>query len=284
MKQFLKLYQNAEKGQALPLVLMLLAIGSLVIVSSVNYATTSLKASQIFMEDTRGQYAASAGVDLVIWALGREQEPDEMISDNVNGLVVEMETVFEGTYTVHLDDLIEPEEGVHYDWLVLDHDVVSVGGSTADYTITIERAEEAVGVIRLIEVGVLLPQNYTYIAGSAALFPDNLTNDDPDEEGLTESGAEWLKWLWNPGQGPSITGNHTQGFQIDGSGGFGGSYCWAVAQSNDVGTIGEITGELYTINSVARSPDDGRSIVGIKAEVLEMAGEIFIFTWEITSY
>jgi len=279
MKKFLKLLHNSEKGQALALVLAFLALGSLVVVVSVNYSTTALKATKNTIEDVRGMYAAEAGVELVIWGLRQEYEPEESVSDNVNGLSVEMETVFEGIFTVYLDDLIEPEPGVHYDWLVLESNVVLVGGSTANYTLSIDRTEEASGTIRLIEVGVKLPSNYEYVDGSPGLFPDNLSNDDPDEEGVTEGGDEWVRWLWNPGQGPQITGNHTHGFYIDGFGSFGGSYGWAIAQSQDVGAIGEITGELFTINSIAR--DDGRYIIGIKAEVMEVGGEIYILSWEI---
>ncbi|MEE8414464.1 MAG: hypothetical protein V3R96_07925 [Dehalococcoidales bacterium] len=279
MKQSL----SAEKGQALLIVLGLLAIGGLTITASLNHATTSLKASGIFREDMKGVYAASAGVEHALWSLQKGSPTANKTPDNINQMAVSIQTEDMGTFTLYLDDLIEPESGVHYDWIDVESNIVLVGGTTYNYTISVNRSEEAVGNIRLKEIGAVLPRGYTYVTDSPAGFPDNLSTDNPQSSGNTSYGAVWVKWLWNPGQGPLISDNHTQGFHIEGTGSTDGAYAWIITQSNDVGTIGEITGLLYRITSTATRTGDGATTAEIVADVILMGGTSYIFSWEISN-
>jgi len=231
----------------------------------------------------RAVYAASAGVDYNLWALNEGVATANETPENINQMAVSMQTENMGTFTLYLDDLIEPEPGVHTDWVSVESNIELVSGTTSNYTISINREEEAVGNIRLIEIGAVLPRDYTYVTDSPSSFPDNLSTDNPDDTGTTGYGANWIKWLWNPGKGPLITGNHTQGFYIDGTGSTDGAYAWVVAQSNDVGTVGEITGTLYRITSTATRPGDGETTAEIMADVIVMGGTSYIFSWQITS-
>ncbi|MBA7658636.1 hypothetical protein ES703_66595 [subsurface metagenome] len=63
MKKWLTRIRKGETGIALPAVLAMLVLGSLLIVPSLNYASTNLKAANMVEEDLAGLYAADAGVE-----------------------------------------------------------------------------------------------------------------------------------------------------------------------------------------------------------------------------
>jgi len=283
MKKLLNRIVIGEKGQALPIILCLLAIGGLTIAVSVNYATTSIKSCGIVREDMRAVYAAGAGVKYNLWALQEDVATANETPGNINQMAVSMQTEDMGDFTLYLDDLIEPEPGVHTDWVNVLSNIELVGGTTSNYTISISRGEGASGNIRLIEVGAVLPHDYTYVTDSPSSFPENLSTNNPDNTGYTSYGAAWVKWLWDTGQGPLITGNHTQGLYIDGIGNTEGAYAWIVAQSNDVGMVGEISGTLYRITSTAIRPQDGVVSSEIVAEAIIMGGTSYIFSWQVSN-
>ena len=59
---------KGQKGQALPIVLILLAIGGLLIVPTLNYASTSLKTHQVTETKAEELYSADSGVeDALYW-------------------------------------------------------------------------------------------------------------------------------------------------------------------------------------------------------------------------
>jgi len=283
MLRYIKQKLAGEKGQALAIVLGLLAIGGLTIAVTVNYANTSLKGTKIIKEDVSGVYAAGAGVDYTLWSLREGIPTANSTPENINQMAVNTDTENMGTYTLYLDELIQPEPGTHTDWLSISGNITLVGGSTSNYTISVSRSEAANGNIRLVEIGTVLPSGYTYVTDSAALFPDNLSSDNPTSSGNTSGGSEWIKWLWNPGQGPLITGNQTQGFYIDGTGSTDGSYSWVIAQGNDIGTVGEITGTLYRITSRAIRPEDGKNTATIVADTILTGGQTYVISWQITN-
>jgi len=88
-----------EKGQALILVLILLLVGGLVIVPVLNYASTTLKASQVFEKDVKEIYAADAGIEYGLW---RIQQGDENFSETltVNGMQVTIKVPAEDEATI----------------------------------------------------------------------------------------------------------------------------------------------------------------------------------------
>jgi len=86
----------AEHGQALPIVLAILVIGSLVIGPFLNYAGTNLIASRNYQQIINENYAAEAGVEQAIWQLdydnlaGDIPDPGDhtsyVLPDSVNNL------------------------------------------------------------------------------------------------------------------------------------------------------------------------------------------------------
>ena len=62
--------RNSEKGQALPLALLVLAVGMLVIPPFVGHASSSLIGSRIYGQAISEQYSCDAGVEWALWRLG----------------------------------------------------------------------------------------------------------------------------------------------------------------------------------------------------------------------
>jgi hypothetical protein len=64
-----------EAGQALPITLILLALGGLLIVPMLSFMTTNLKTNIQVENKTEGIYAADAGIQDALWKLGNGIEP-----------------------------------------------------------------------------------------------------------------------------------------------------------------------------------------------------------------
>jgi len=86
--------RNSEKGQALPLALLALAVGMLVISPFMRHASISLISSQIYEQAIIEQYSADAGVEWALWKLKKnpllttnhnyDAAPLEPIPDEIN--------------------------------------------------------------------------------------------------------------------------------------------------------------------------------------------------------
>ena len=86
---------NSEKGQALPLALLALAIGTLVIAPFLGHASSSLIGSRIYGQAITEQYSCDAGVEWALWRLKEnplltfitayDSTPLEPIPSEING-------------------------------------------------------------------------------------------------------------------------------------------------------------------------------------------------------
>jgi len=61
--------RRGESGQAFVMLLIILAIGTLLIVPTMNLTTTSLKSSEVVYDEVRALYAADGGQEYVLWKL-----------------------------------------------------------------------------------------------------------------------------------------------------------------------------------------------------------------------
>jgi hypothetical protein len=94
---------KSEKGQALPLVLIAIAIGALVIPSFLNNTGTNLIGSRTYAQQIYAQYAADSGAEHAIWNLRYGGLGDTLadVGDNVsyalgesiNGLAVNVSVI-----------------------------------------------------------------------------------------------------------------------------------------------------------------------------------------------
>ena len=273
---------SGEKGQALPIVLALLVLGGLTIASGLGYTTTSLKSSRMLGEGVKGVYAADAGIEDALWSLANGTSPHMYLSEKINQMAVFIQTEDKGTYTLYFGELIQP--GEHSDYLDVDGEMVWDEEAEAyKYTITVTwQSDAGTPVIHLEEVGARLPLDYSYQSESAASFDENLSTDEPDET-LDALGAYLLNWeLGSPHS--SVSENETvqtQTFYITGEGSQEGHYAWVVANREDVGAVGEITGTSYEITTTARRLEDGETTATIVADVMVEEETTYILSWQI---
>ncbi|KKK93494.1 hypothetical protein LCGC14_2692300, partial [marine sediment metagenome] len=61
--------RRGEAGFALILVLILVAVGSLVLIPTIQLSTTAVKSSNIAQAKTRAMYAIDGGHELVVWQM-----------------------------------------------------------------------------------------------------------------------------------------------------------------------------------------------------------------------
>ena len=282
IKLFKKL--GSERGQVLPLVLAFLAIGSLTIVPSLNYVTSNLNSSRSLNSAMKGTYAADAAIENTLWSLARSIAPPAQLT-GVNNMSVSIQTENKGTYTLYFGELIEP--GVHNEYLDIQGQIVwddTVG--LYKYTITVTwLPNEGEPVIHLDSIGARLPLNYSYVEGSAADFGNNLSEDEP-EIVLDSLGVEMVNWDFGTPM-PSVSEHDpsaTQTFYITGTDEQQGEYTWVVANRTDVGAVGEFSGGLYRITSVARRVEDNRLTARIVADVLINTEDTFVLSWQTVNF
>jgi len=279
MTRFIKSLIKSERGLALPIALILLALGGLLITPALSYAATSLNAGQSTVKNVSGLYAAEAGIEDTLWCLENSVPTNTSLSENLNGMTVTMQTEDKGNFVLFAGEWVEGAG--HYDWLTVTGEVVWDGGAGAyKYTITVTREPEANGNIKLASVGARLPLGYSYQAGSAALFVTNLSTNEPDAE-LDGAGAHMLDWNFSPPRPELSAGDptKTQIFYITGSGELTGHYAWAVAAEGDVGTVSELDGAFYIITATASQGSEVTAI--IVADVMVSGGVPYITAWEI---
>ncbi|MFC1917969.1 hypothetical protein ACFLXH_04875 [Chloroflexota bacterium] len=104
---------NNEKGQALPLVLIALAIGTMVVTPFLSHAGTGIIASRLYGQAIDEQYADDSGVEHGIWRLMDDNLIDSLtslgdsvsynLSESVNGVTVNI-TVANSWETIAGDD------------------------------------------------------------------------------------------------------------------------------------------------------------------------------------
>lgn len=87
MKTALSKLMRNEKGQALPIVLVLLLMGGLFTSSLLGYMGTGLIAGQVFEEKMGGLYAADAGIEDALWKMDNGYAPTGNLTD-MNGMDV----------------------------------------------------------------------------------------------------------------------------------------------------------------------------------------------------
>ena len=282
MLRFWRRTAEGEEGQVLPLVLALLALGGLTVTSALDYAATSLNHCRTIDRGMNGIYAADAGVEYALWCLENSVSPPQQLSESINQANVAIQTEEIGTYTLCFGDLVQA--GKHSYYISASGEIVWDAEAQAyKYTITVTR-EGGATVIHLTEVGARLPAGYSYQSGSASGFPENLSLAEP-EELIDSYGAQMLKWQFESPY-PSVSGSdpeRTQIFYVTGEGDLNGDYTWVVANREDVGGVGEITGTIYRITAMATQPGNGETTGKIVAEVMMDEGAAQIVLWQVSN-
>ena len=274
-----------EKGQALPIVLILLVLGGLLVAPCLSYAATGLNSGRVIEKNVNALYAADAGIENALWKL-KNSPPGSYpysytLPQTVNGLSVAV--LMERVTT--LWGIVVGAPGNHADWMEVD------GGMVYDdqldvyiYTVTI--TNKHVSNIKLDQILVKLPENFEYISGSTG---GNFTTEDPDPKGNPDSGIT-LVWDFQPPY-PTVEGapdpehgiynTETQTFQLSGPAEppEGDDYVWVVAQRSDISCVGEAN--AYKITAQAKKGETVVMTVEAGALKDNQTSEVLVSCWEI---
>ncbi|MFC1982038.1 hypothetical protein ACFLUN_00990 [Chloroflexota bacterium] len=278
MIKTLKQVLGSQKGQTLPIVLCMLAIGGLTIAGSLNYATTCVKGSQIITDSLRGAYAAEAGIEEALWSLLNSAPSPTTLTNSVNQMTVDVQNDDLGVFTLYFGELVEARGNSDYISITGDMDW-DAGADAYLHTITVESLHPS--EIHINEVGAKIPPGFSYQTDSAASFPDNVSLDEPTIN-IDSNGGYFLRWLL-PTPGPEVTTDEplTQTFYVEGSTNPTGGYVWAVANRSDIGAVGEITGIKCVITAEAARSGGTRALARIVAEVIISDGYVYIVSWKV---
>jgi len=273
---------KGESGQVLPIALALLILGGLTIIPSLGLTFSSAKTSNIIQNGVKGTYAAEAGIENTLWSLANGEPPPSQLSDNINGMQVNIQTIDKGTHTIYFGELIEM--GGHIEYLDVTSNITwDEGAGAYKYTITVNwQPGSGEPTIHLEEVGARIPVSYSYQEFSAANFAENISTDEP-EETLDPQGAYLLNWVMSSPY-PKVSENETQRtqmFYIDGIGEQKGYYAWVLARREDIGVAGEVTSTAYEITANATQYGSNRTAAKIITKAMTWNEDIYITSWQI---
>ncbi len=286
MKNWLSRVIRGEVGQALPIVLAMLAVGSLLIVPLLNFVSTSLNAGETVERKIEGLYAADAGVEDALWRLKYNKPasfPYSYELADVNGMSV---SVVIGEVT-SLSGVELEDSGEHVDWLEVTKSV-SYNDGLGIYFYTLYVTNKCSANVKIERIMIVLPRDVEYVDSSTG---GDFTTDDPAVSGNPTTGIT-LDWEFSPpypniGPGPDPNNGeyntvaHT--FQLNGPPGVAGvgSHCVVQARRQDVGgTVWDVDTSLpYQITAQAKEAGD-TVVATIRAGVWSHT-ELSISCWQI---
>lgn len=285
MKNWLSSATRGEVGQALPLVLAMLALGSLLIAPVLNLVSTSLNTGERIEKKIKGLYAAEAGVEEALWRL-RYNKPTSFpysyeLSD-INGMSVSV--VIEELTTLSGVEVGSP--GEHDDWLGIGK-LVSYDNGPGIYFYTLYLTNKSPANIKIEKIVIDFPPNLGYVVGSTG---GDLTTDAPAVSGNITTGIT-LAWEFStpypniePGADPQNGQYHTEAhtFRLSGPPNVSGveGHGFVKATREDIGTVWDAD-SAYPYQIIAQAKDAyGKVVATIRAGVWE-GGGLSISCWQI---
>ncbi len=291
-----KLIRN-EKGQAMPIVLILLLIGGLIIGPLLGFMSAGVKAGQAHERMMERLYAADAGIEDALWKIINDPPgiyPHSYQLTDVNGMSVDVQidevTIFYGQEI--------GAGGVHQDWMTLKSERVlppyyDAGEGTYIHEWRLKMTNKIKASIMLYEVKIPCPSDLEYYTGLtnediAGLAPP--PKSDFEDGVLTDEVAGSVRTLtWEfPEPRPEVNaapdpdnGIYTAvscTFKLKGPEDAGEILNFFVeAKRQDIGNVWEF--KPYKITACA---DDGSAVVTtVTARALRGAGTAFISYWQI---
>ena len=274
MKKWLIGIKQGESGLALPMVLAMLALGSLVIVPTLNYVTTSLKAGEVIEEKVEGLYAADAGIEDALWRIKNDKPasfPYSYELTDVNGMSVSV--VINQITTISGEEV--GYSGGHEDFLVVAKSITYDAGI---YSYEMSISNNGTGNIKIEKILIDFPPQLDYVNGSTG---GNITADDPEVSGLPATGII-LIWELSPPL-PTVPESETRyhAFQLSGPPDVAGveGHGFVQATRQDLGTVWIEDTQPYSITAQAKDATD-TVVTAIRAGVWE-GSELAISCWQI---
>ena len=275
---FLKIIKRQD-GVALPSVLAMFAIGSLLIVPSINYIATNLNAGMMAEEEFMGILAADAGVEDALWKIKNDTPasfPYSYQITDINGLSVDI--IIDEIDTIANEPI--GQIGDHSDWLSVNVTATYDYG-TGNYIYTMSLINNHTKTMKIEKIMVDLPPNVDYVSGSTSSNVTQPLNDEPSVNGSPLTG---ITLVWdNDTPHPSISGGATEChcFNLSGPPGIEEieGHGFIEAQSEDIGTVWIMEAVPYSIE--ARAKDGSDSVVTIMAGVWGSSTELEISCWQV---
>ena len=274
MKKWLIGIKQGESGVVLPLVLAMMVLGSLVIVPTLNYVTTSLKAGEMVEEKVEGLYAADAGIEDALWRIKNDKPasfPYSYELTGVNGMpvsvVIDQITTISGEEVGYSDG--------HEDYLVV---VKSITYDAGIYSYEMSISNNGTGNIKIEKILIDFPPQLGYVNGSTG---GNITADDPEVNGLPATGITLIWDILPPYPAIPETETRVHAFQLSGPPDVAGveGHGFVQATRQDFGTVWIEDIQPYTIIAQAKDATD-TVVTTIRAGVWE-GSELAISCWQI---
>jgi len=267
-----------QDGAALPAVLAMFVVGSLLIVPSINYVATNLKASSTAGEEFKGILAADAGVEDALWKIKNDtptEFPYEYQITDVNGLSVDINIdVIETVAGEPVGDV-----GNHDDRLSA-NTTVTYSDGTYFYTLLLNSHHNK--PIKIDMILIDFPPGVDYVYGSTS---SNVTKPpDADPNTVSGSPATGITLIWiNDEPQPSVpgwgTGYHC--FELSGPPGIEGIEGHGIveAHSEDIGTVWVNEYIPYTITAEAK--DASEEVVATIRAGVWAGSDLGISCWQV---
>ena len=268
-----------QDGVVLPSVLAMFAVGSLLIVPSINYIATNLNAGMMAEEEFKGILAADAGVEDALWKIKNDTPaslPYSYQIIDINGLSVDI--------TIDEVDTIASEEvetsGSHTERLIVTENVTYDAGI---YYYTLSLTSNHNKPIKIDKILIDFPPGVDYVDGSTS---SNVTKP-PDADPTTISGspATGITVVWiNDEPQPAIDSYETayHRFELSGPPGIEGveGHGFVEAHSQDIGTVWVSEVIPYSITAQAKDASE-EVVITIKAGVWGSSTELEISCWQV---
>ncbi|MFC1942128.1 hypothetical protein ACFLWU_02805 [Chloroflexota bacterium] len=266
-----------QDGFALPSVLAVFAVGSLLIIPSINHVATNLNAGTMAQEEYMGILAADAGVEDALWKIKNDTPasfPYSYQITGVNGLSVDI--------TIGEIESIAGEEvgetGGHEDWLVIEKLVTY---DTGIYSYAISISNNGTGNIKIAKMLIDFPSGVEYVPGSTS---SNITTPADADPAVSGSSTTGITLVWeNSTPLPTISSDETEYhyFELSGPPGIGGmeGHGFVEAQRDDIGTVWDSDSIPYSITAQAKNTAE-EVMATIKAGVWT-GTELEISSWQV---
>ncbi len=262
----------------LPIVLVMMVMGSLLILPSINYVSTSLKTGGMIEEKIKGLYAAEVGVEDALWKIKNDTPPFSPYQiTGINGMLVDV--TIDGIDTLVGEEL--GESGGHEEWLVITKST-TYDSETGIYSYDMSLSNNGSGNIKILKILIYFPQNLEYVVGSTSSNITIPVNDDPTVIGEPSTGIT-LKWEIPVDQAPDIAKEETvwHHFRLSGPPDIDGVEGHGVVEAHrtDIGTVWGSESYPYSITAQAKNAA-GIVITTIRAGVWT-GDQLDISCWQI---
>jgi len=214
MKKILKKLLRTEKGQSLPMVLILIAVGGLILAPLLSYASSGLKVGQTYERIADEFYAADAGIEDGLWHINYNHLND--VIDTYQRYEYGTEYTYPPSYPIEVNDT-EVTVKIKNIWIPKDipapefddaEDLIGAGkliitgGVSAELTQEVKiyyYKDDGDATLLVNEIGIWLPPGVSYNpAGECTL--ETWLDADPDADYTREStphkGGEAIVWTF----------------------------------------------------------------------------------------